>query len=140
MARQVDLAGAAHLVLAAGVVHLDPQTAVFEAMVEGWARQQRSRLLAEGTVGKRVRLVRRFAEFTSEYPWSWQPGDVEEFSVSLRGDARAPSTIRAYQQALRLFCDFTDRGLSCTRRPPSPLLAASRTRLPTVPGTSVTFA
>src|SRR6266851_3254773 len=34
---------------------------------------------------------------------------------------------------------FTDRGLSCTRRPPSPLLAASRTRLPTVPGTSVTF-
>ena len=35
---------------------------------------------------------------------------------------------------------FTDRGLSCTRRPPSPLLAASRTRLPTVPGTSVTFA
>jgi integrase/recombinase XerC len=106
LARQVDLAGAAHLVLAAGVVHLDPQTAVFEAMVEGWARQQRSRLLAEGTVGKRVRLVRRFTEFTSEYPWSWQPGDVEEFSVSLRGEARAPSTIRAYQQALRLFCDF----------------------------------
>jgi hypothetical protein len=33
LARQVDLAGAAHLVLAAGVVHLDPQTAVFEAMV-----------------------------------------------------------------------------------------------------------
>jgi integrase/recombinase XerC len=106
LARQVDLAGAAHLVLAAGVVHLDPQTAVFEAMVEGWARQQRSRLLAEGTVGKRVRLVRRFAEFTSEYPWSWQPGEVEEFSGSLRGDARAPSTVRAYQQALRLFCDF----------------------------------
>ena len=39
-----------------------------------------------------------------------------------------------------LVVDFTDRGLSCTRRPPSPLLAASRTRLPTVPGTSVTFA
>ena len=39
LARQVDLAGAAHLVLAAGVVHLDPQTAVFEAMVGGWARQ-----------------------------------------------------------------------------------------------------
>ena len=94
-------AGAAHLVLAAGVVHLDPQTAVFEAMVEGWARQQRSRLLAEGTVGKRVRLVRRFAEFTSEYPWSWQPGDVEEFSVSLRGDARGTVERSGFYRARR---------------------------------------
>lgn len=107
MARQVDLAGAAHLVLAAGVVHLDPQTAVFEAMVEGWARQQRSRLLAEGTVGKRVRLVRRFAEFTSEYPWSWQPGDVEEFSVSLRGGSGTvddPGLSAGAATVLRLCC------------------------------------
>jgi len=106
LARQVDLAGAAHLVLAPGVAHLDPQAAVFAAMLEGWARQQRSRLLGEGTVGKRVRLVRRFAEFTNDYPWSWQPVDVEEFTGSVRGMGRAHSTLRAYQQSLKLFCDF----------------------------------
>ena len=43
MARAADLPGAAHLVLAEGVVHLDPASAVFEAMREGWARQQRTR-------------------------------------------------------------------------------------------------
>lgn len=104
MAVRVDLAGAAHLMLMPNVAHLDPPAAVFEAMVEGWARQQRSRLLQDGTVGKRVRLVRRFAEFTNDYPWSWQPADVEEFTTSLRG--RAWSTVRAYQQALALFCEF----------------------------------
>lgn len=37
--------GAAHLVLADGVVHLDPEPAVLEAMLEGWALQQRTRFL-----------------------------------------------------------------------------------------------
>jgi hypothetical protein len=95
-----------HLVLTPGVVHLDPLAAVFEAMLDGWARQQRSRLLDDGTVGKRMRLVRRFAEFTNGYPWSWQPADVEEFSGSLRSIGRAGSTIRVYQQAVKLFCDL----------------------------------
>jgi hypothetical protein len=36
MGRAVDLAGAAHLVLTDGVVHLDPASAAFEAMLEGW--------------------------------------------------------------------------------------------------------
>ena len=44
--------GSAHLVLASGVVHLDEQAAVFEAMLGGWQRQQQSRLLAEGTIVK----------------------------------------------------------------------------------------
>ncbi|MGF6885039.1 hypothetical protein ABIA39_003386 [Nocardia sp. GAS34] len=33
MGRAADLPGAAHLVLAPGVVHLDPATAVFEGML-----------------------------------------------------------------------------------------------------------
>jgi hypothetical protein len=37
--RRVDLAGAAHLVLADGVAYPDPQTAVCEAMLEGCDRQ-----------------------------------------------------------------------------------------------------
>ncbi|WP_405958142.1 hypothetical protein [Streptomyces phaeochromogenes] len=40
MSRAVDLPGAAHLVLAGNVVHLEPAPVVFEAMLEGWSRQQ----------------------------------------------------------------------------------------------------
>jgi hypothetical protein len=42
----VDLPGAAHLMLVDGVSYLDPASAVLEAMLEGWARQQRTRGLA----------------------------------------------------------------------------------------------
>lgn len=59
-----------HLMLCDTVVHLDPESAVFEAMLEGWSRQQRTRFLNEdGTIGPRVALVRRLAEFTNAYPW-----------------------------------------------------------------------
>lgn len=74
MVRRVDLEGAAHLVLASGVRHLDEATAVFEAMLEGWERQQRSRFLRSETIVPRVRLLRRFAEFTGQFPWQWGSG------------------------------------------------------------------
>jgi integrase/recombinase XerD len=54
--------------LAAGVAHLDPASAVFEAMLAGWATQQRARFLKDSTVGPRLELVRRFAAFTNQYP------------------------------------------------------------------------
>jgi len=44
--------------LADGVVHLDPSSAVFEATLEGWARQQRARFLKDNTIGPRLELVR----------------------------------------------------------------------------------
>ena len=75
--------GSARLVLASGVVHLDEQAAVFEAMLSGWERQQRSRLLAEATIEPRVALLRRFTEFAESFPWQWNAGDVEDFTVSL---------------------------------------------------------
>ena len=108
MVRRVDLEGAAHLVLASGVRHLDEATAVFEAMLEGWERQQRSRFLHAETIGPRVRLLRRFAEFTGLYPWQWGPGEVEAFTTELvSGPAPlAHSTVRGYQLTLRLFCEF----------------------------------
>ncbi len=60
----MSVPGSAHLVLASGVVHLDEASAVFEAMLSGWGRQQASRLLAaEATIEPRLALVRRFAEF-----------------------------------------------------------------------------
>lgn len=104
----MDVPGAAHLSLAPGVVHLDEPSAVFEAMLSGWARQQRSRLLAEGTIAPRLLLVRRFCEFAGSHPWDWNAGDVEDFTTSLMsGKGRlAPSTIRGYHLTLRLFCDY----------------------------------
>lgn len=94
--------------LASGVAHLDPESAVFEAMLSGWERQQQSRFLRAETVGPRLRLVRRFAEFTGEYPWQWGAGEVEAFTSALVSGASplAHSTVRGYQLTLRLFCEF----------------------------------
>lgn len=66
MIERSNLAGAAHLVLAPGVTHLDPEMAVFEAMLEGWALQQRTRFLKHSTIASRLRLARRVAEFVNE--------------------------------------------------------------------------
>src|SRR4051794_32999397 len=106
--RVVDLAGAAHLVLADGVAYLDPEPAVFEAMLDGWDRQQRSRFLRETTIGPRVALVRRFTTFAGLYPWQWTPLELEAFTSSLVSGERplAHSTVRSYQVTLRMFCDF----------------------------------
>ena len=107
-----DLDGAAHLVLDAGVRHLDPATAVFDAMLAGWERQQRSRFLREETIGPRLALVRRFARFCGLYPWQWSPAELEAFTSSLVSGGRplAHSTIRSYQMALQLFCGYVTDG------------------------------
>ncbi len=108
MRQRVDLPGSAHLALAGSVAYLDPAPGVFDAMVTGWAVQQRSRYLTERTVAARVWVVRRFAGFTGLYPWQWAPAEVEAFTVSLLSAPRpaAHSTVRNYQDAIRLFCDF----------------------------------
>ena len=54
----MSVPGSAHLVLAPGVVHLNEPAAVFEAMLSGWGRQQKSRLLADATIEPRVALLR----------------------------------------------------------------------------------
>jgi integrase len=67
VARQVDLPGAAHLVLDSGVRYLDPAPAVFEAMLEGWERQQKSRFLSEdGTITDAFRDARQEAGLPKE--------------------------------------------------------------------------
>jgi site-specific recombinase XerD len=108
MNRPVALVGAAHLVLAENVRYLDPAPAVFEAMLEGWVRQQRTRFLKDSTIQSRTDLVHRFADFTNQYPWEWQPAEVEAFIDQLRSGARpiAVSTARGYQHTLRLFMEY----------------------------------
>lgn len=107
-----DIPGSAGLSLAAGVIHLNEPSAVFEGMLSGWTRQQQSRMLGATTIMSRVALVRRFVEFAESHPWAWGPGDVEDFTVSLTtGEQRlAPSTIRGYHLTLRLFCDYLTDG------------------------------
>jgi integrase/recombinase XerC len=105
--RQIDLAGAAHLELVSGVVHLHPQDVMVEAMLRGWRAQQAARGLRESTAVDRERSVRRFLAFTNEYPWGWTPTHVDEWSLWMTSEKRlAPSTIRGYQGNLRLFSEF----------------------------------
>lgn len=115
MGEGLESPGSARLMLSDTVVHLDPMPAVFEAMLEVWSRQQRARFLNEqATVAPRMRLVRRFAEFTNSYPWPWEPADAEAFIVAMRSQVgRRPvavSTARGYEMAISLFMEFvTDR-------------------------------
>jgi site-specific recombinase XerD len=102
-----DLAGAAQLELVRGVVPLHPEEVIFAAMLRGWRAQQAARGLREDTIGPRERLMRRFGDFTGEYPWAWTAGQVDEWSLSLTAERQlAPSTIRGYQCSLRLFTEY----------------------------------
>jgi integrase/recombinase XerD len=103
-----ELPGSARLSLVGNVIPLDPESAVFAAMLSGWSDQQRARFLRAATILARESVVRRFAEFTNEYPWRWQADDVDAWFAQLNAKSppTAVSTARGYQNALRLFCDF----------------------------------
>ncbi|WP_433734254.1 hypothetical protein ACQP0C_19190 [Nocardia sp. CA-129566] len=97
------------MVLADGVVHLDPERAVFDAMLFGWERQQRTRFLEDATI--RLALIRRFGEFTNSYPWQWESADAEDFITHLRAerDGTRPitvSTARGYELSITLFIQY----------------------------------
>ncbi len=96
-------AGSAALVLVDGAVPLRPEPALFDAMLEGWRRQQVARRLTGPLIDGRVRLVRRFAEFTGAWPWQWTPGQVEQWIAS---GGWAHSTIRSYEGALAAFLGY----------------------------------
>ena len=96
-------AGPAALVLVDGAVPLRPEPALFEAMLEGWRRQQAARRLTGPLIEGRVRLVRRFAAFTGAWPWQWTPAQVEDWIASGRW---AHSTVRSYQGALAVFLGY----------------------------------
>jgi integrase/recombinase XerC len=103
----VGLAGAASGQLVGGVVHLRPEEAMAEAMLQGWRAQQTARGLRAKTIGARERLVRRFVAFTNEFPWQWSPGHVDEWTLTLTAEHHlAPAAIRGYQTELRLFSEY----------------------------------
>jgi integrase/recombinase XerD len=101
----VDKSGRVFLVGSIPLLHPEVQTV--EEMLDGWRNQQLCRNLDHDTIDKRIGLVRRFIAHTNEYPWSWTPAIVEEFFADLRGiKGRAQSTVRGYQNGLRLFCSY----------------------------------
>ncbi len=106
--RRLDIDGAAHLMLTPAVTLLHPEEQVLEAMLAGWATQQRSRLLAPATIEPRVKTVRRFLRFTATYPWQWTAADIEEWTSALLSGRRpkAHSTLRSYQLAVGAFLDY----------------------------------
>lgn len=108
MARSASEDGAARLLIVDGVSFLRPDEAVFEAMLDGWARQQRGgRRLQESTIRERGSTVRRFFSYTNEYPWKWTAADLDDWMTSLvSAHALAESTIRSYQGSIRRFCDY----------------------------------
>src|SRR5260370_36903972 len=88
---------------------------MLEAMLQGWARQQRTRFLNEkGTIKPREAMVRRLVDFSNLYPWQWQPADAEAFISHLRSPNRSRPIVmsagRGYETTLALFMGFiTDR-------------------------------
>lgn len=91
----------------AGAALLRPDAQVFEAMLEGWRRQQMSRNLARSTIGPSVSLVRRFQGHAGDYPWRWTPAHLEEWTADLRGvGGLALSTVRSYQRTVRMFLAY----------------------------------
>jgi len=103
-----DFDGAAQRVSAPNVVQLDPQQAMFEAMLQGWEKQQRARFLKDSTIAPRLRLVRRFVEFAGLYPWQWAPSDGEAWISELRSGSSPLrfSTVRNYEIDVRMFCEY----------------------------------
>lgn len=101
-----DLKASAGMVLAPGVAYLQPEEAVLDAMLRGWAIQQTSRLLSPVSIEKRELTVRRFVAFTNEYPWQWDPLDVEEWTASMVSRGLSHATIRNYQETVALFCEY----------------------------------
>lgn len=106
LVRAGEVPGTARAVLNAAVSYLHPEEAVLEAMLRGWTLQQTSRLLSPVSIEKRELTVRRFVTFTNEYPWQWEPVDVEEWTTEMVGKGLAHSTILNYQQTVALFCQY----------------------------------
>ncbi len=100
-------AGSARLHVVDGVALLMPDRQVFDAMLAGWANQQAARNLSFGTIENRANVVRGFAAFTNTFPWSWSAQMVDEWLADLRSIRHLrKSTLRNYQTAVRMFCDF----------------------------------
>lgn len=81
---------------------------VFDAMLKGWQAQMLARGLATDTIKERCRVVRRFQEFSGEFPWQWRPVDIEDFLAERRSGDKPISltTLRSNSNSVAMFCAF----------------------------------
>ena len=101
----VDKSGRFYVV--GSVSLLQPEAQTVAEMLEGWGNQQLCRNLAHDTIEQRIALVQRFLDYTNEFLWTWTAAMVEEFFSDLRAiSRRKQSTVRGYQNTLRLFCAY----------------------------------
>lgn len=96
-------ASSAALVVLSEATPLQPEAALFEAMIEGWRAQQAARRLSPGIVQARERVVRRFVEFCDGWPWQWSAGQLDAW-VAQGGWAH--STIRSYEGSVSAFLEY----------------------------------
>lgn len=100
--------GTASLYLADGVRFLNAEETVFQAMIEGWRDLHTGgRLNKKASVDDHIYRVKAFHQFSNEWPWQWSAGGFDEWMMHLVSVRKLlPSTIRAYQTSIRLFCDY----------------------------------
>jgi len=95
--------GSTALMLAGGATPLRVEQGLFEEMLAGWDRQQRSRRLSEGVIRGRAQVVRRFVTFSGTWPWAWTSGAFEAWVAD---SSWAYSTVRGYQGAVAGFLEY----------------------------------
>src|SRR5216683_3030097 len=90
--------------LSRGVALVHPEETIFQAMLENWAMHERARNLKLATIEHDVTSVDLLKRFTNDYPWSWRPADLEEWSTHLLSSRRnGAATVRARQTAIGRF-------------------------------------
>jgi integrase/recombinase XerD len=77
-------------------------------MLDGWRAQMLARGLTTATIENRCRLVRRFQQFTGEFPWQWRPADIEDFLAERRSGEKPISltTLRSDSNSVAMFCAY----------------------------------
>jgi integrase/recombinase XerC len=89
------------------VAYLDPQAAVYEAMLQGFTNQMKSRRLNPRTIDARLRhlaALRASAEY--RYPWQLTSSMFEDFMASLVDKQLKLGTLRAYQGDINAFISY----------------------------------
>jgi site-specific recombinase XerD len=84
------------------------ESALFEAMLEGWQSAQAARYLSRKTVRANLATARLFCERVECWPWEWRRLHVDEFFEDLFSRSRpvTRSTGRGYQARLRMFLNY----------------------------------
>lgn len=91
------------LALASSATPLRVESALFDPMLLGWRRQQRSRRLGGSLIDRREQTVRRFSEFAPGWPWTWRAEQLERWVAD---SGWAHSTVRNYQGVVGACCAY----------------------------------